>query len=146
MKTQLIQQAPNSTFSRSAGTNDRAVRYRKLKSRFFTDTMFATKKAKGLCENTCCQVFVSDCDFLSLYPTQQESEHPLVLKQFSKEVGAPDVFVCDCSKTQNQRKVKLLCTQMVTTLKTLDAGLLVAIARERFVRYAHKGQLRMSNC
>ncbi len=85
MTTQLIQQSPNSTLSRSAGTNDRAVRYRKLKSKFFTDTMFATKKARSLRGNTCCQVFVSDCDFLSLYPMQQESEYPLALKQFAKE-------------------------------------------------------------
>ncbi len=61
MTTQLIQQSPNSTLSRSTGTNDRAVRYKKLKSKFFTDTMFATKKAKSLRGNTCCQVFVSDC-------------------------------------------------------------------------------------
>ena len=121
MTTQLIQQSPNSTLSRSAGTNDRAVRYRKLRSKFFTDTMFATKKARSLRGNTCCQVFVSDCDFLSLYPMQQESEYPLALKLFAKEVGAPDVLVCDCSKTQNQRQVKLLCTQMGTTLKTLEA-------------------------
>ena len=40
MTIQLIQQSPNSTLSRSAGTNYRAVRYRKLRSKFFTDTMF----------------------------------------------------------------------------------------------------------
>jgi hypothetical protein len=51
---------------------------------------------------------------------QQESEYPLALKQFAKEVGAPDVLVCDGSKTQNQRQVKLLCTQMGTTLKKLE--------------------------
>ena len=66
--------------------------------------------------------FVSDNDFLSLYPMRQESEYPLDLKLFSKEVGAPDVLVCDGSKTQNQRQVKLLCTQMGTTLKKLEAG------------------------
>ena len=38
-----------------------------------------------------------------------------------KEVGAPDVLVCDGSKTQNQREVKLLSTQMGTTLKKLEA-------------------------
>ncbi len=36
-------------------------------------------------------------------------------------MDASDVFVCDCSKTQDQRAVKLLCTQMGTTLKTLEA-------------------------
>jgi hypothetical protein len=121
MTTQLIKQSPDSSLARSAGTNDRAVRYRKLRSKFFTDTMFATKKAKSLRGNTCCQVFVSDNDFLALYPMRQESEYPLALKQFAKEVGAPDVLVCDGSKTQNQREVKLLSTQMGTTLKKLEA-------------------------
>ena len=72
--------------------------------------MSATKAAKSLRRNTCCQVFVSDKDFLALYPMQQESEYPLALKEFAKYVGAPEVLVCDGSKTQNQRQVKLLCT------------------------------------
>ena len=83
--------------------------------------MFATNKAKSLRGNTCCQLFVSDNDFISFYPMQQESEYPLSLKQFSKEVGSPDNLVCDGSKNQNQRQVKLLCTQMGTMLKKLEA-------------------------
>ena len=39
--TQLIHQDPDSSLSRSAGTNDRHVRYWKINSTFFTDTMFA---------------------------------------------------------------------------------------------------------
>ena len=66
--------------------------------------MFATKTAKSLRGNTCCQVFVLDMDFISLYPMRQESEYPLALKEFAKDAGAPEVLVCDGSKTQNQRK------------------------------------------
>jgi hypothetical protein len=50
---------------------------------------------------------VSDNDFLALYPMRQESEYPLALKEFAKDVGAPDVLVCDGSKTQNQRQVAM---------------------------------------
>jgi hypothetical protein len=123
MTAQLIQKNTDSLLSRNAGTNDRAGRYQKLRSKFFTDTMFATKAAKSLRGNTCCQVFVLDKDFLAVYPMQQESDYPLAMKEFAKEVGAPQVLVCDCdgSKTQNQRQVKLLCTQMGTTLKKLEA-------------------------
>ena len=67
------------------------------------------------------QVFLSDKDFLALYPMRQELEYPLALKEFAKDVGAPEVLVCDGSKTQNQRQVKLFCTQMGTTLKKLEA-------------------------
>jgi hypothetical protein len=121
MTTQLIQQNPNSLLSRNAGTNNRAVRHWKLRSKFFTDTMFVIMATKSLHGNTCCQVFVLDKDYLALYPMQQEAEYPLALKEFEKEVGAPEVLVCDGSKTQNQRDVKLICTQMGTNLKTLKA-------------------------
>ena len=119
--TQLIKQNPESSLSRNADTNDRAVRYRRLNSTFFTDTMFATKKAKSLRGNTCVQVFFSDRDYMTVYPMKKESEYPLALKQFAKEVGAPNVLVCDGSKTQNQRDVKTFLTQIGTTLKTLEA-------------------------
>ena len=83
-----------------------------MRSKFLPDAMFATKAATSLRGNTCCQIFVSDNDFLALYPLQQESEYPLAMKEFAKKVGAPEVLVCDGSKTQNQRQVKLLCTKM----------------------------------
>ena len=69
--------------------------------------MFATKKAKSLRGNTCLQVFVSDKDYIVVYPMTKKAEYPLALKLFAKEVGAPDVLICDGSKTQNQREVKL---------------------------------------
>jgi hypothetical protein len=119
--TQFIKQSADSSLSRNAGTNDRAVRYTRLNSTFFTDTMFATKPAKSLRGNTCCQVFFSDVDYMAVYPMKKESEYPLALKLFAKEVGAPNILVCDGSKTQNQRDVKTFLTQIGTTLKTLEA-------------------------
>jgi hypothetical protein len=83
--------------------------------------MFATMKAKSLRGNTCCQVFFSDKDYMNVYPMKKESEYPLALKLFAKEVGAPNILVCDGSKTQNQRDVKTFLTQIGTTLKTLEA-------------------------
>jgi len=40
--------------------HDRAVRYKKLKSYFFSDTLFVTGKAKSSRGNICAQLFVSD--------------------------------------------------------------------------------------
>jgi hypothetical protein len=119
--TQLIQQDPDSSLSHSAGTNDRAVRYRKINSIFWTDTMFAMKKAVRLRGNTCCQFFASDKDYVGVYCMKKEAEYLYALKEFSKEVGAPDVLICDGSKAQNQSAVKLYCNQIGTTLKTLEA-------------------------
>ena len=48
---QLIRQDPNSSLSCNARTNNWAVRYQRITSKFFPDTLFATKKAK-MCEFT----------------------------------------------------------------------------------------------
>ncbi len=104
-----------------AGTNNRAVRYRRINSKFFTDTLFATKMAKSLCGNTCAQIFVLDKDFIAIYPMKKEAEYFLALKELSKDVGVPDVLVCDSAKTQKKCEVKDFCTQIGTTLNILEA-------------------------
>ncbi len=45
------------SLSRNVGTNDRAVRYRKIKSFFFMDTVFVTSDVKSLQGNICAQLF-----------------------------------------------------------------------------------------
>ena len=130
--TQRVRQNPDSSLSRNASTNDRAVRYRRV-SKFFTDTLFATKWAKSLRGNTCAQIFVSDKDFCAIYPMKKESEYILALKEFAKDVGAPEVLICDSAKTQKKREVKDFCTQMGTTLSILEAETQWANRAELFV-------------
>jgi hypothetical protein len=76
---QLLHCNPGTALSRNAGTDDRAVRYERLKSKFFTDTLFATKMAKSLRGNTCSQLYVSDKGFVLVYPMQTQSEYILLL-------------------------------------------------------------------
>jgi len=45
----------------------------------------------------------------------------LPLKQFAKDVGAPEVLVCDSHPTQKKRDVKEFCVQIGTTLRVLEA-------------------------
>ena len=80
VRTQLIGQDPNLSLSCNVGTNDGAVRYRRIKGRFFTDTLFATAKAKSLCGNTCAQLFVLDKDYVAIYLIKREAEYILALK------------------------------------------------------------------
>ena len=58
----------DSTLSKNMSTNDRMLRYRRINSFFFTDTLFATKKAKSTWKNTCMQLFVSDKGFVYVVP------------------------------------------------------------------------------
>jgi hypothetical protein len=103
--TQRLHHDADSTLSRNFGTNDRAVRYKKLKSYFFSDTLFVTGKAKSSWGNICAQLFVSDKGFVAIYPMQHQHDYFMALRQFAKEVGTPEVLVCDPHLTQMQRKV-----------------------------------------
>ena len=58
--TQLCRHGSDNIMSRQFSTNDRMLRYRRIQSTFFTDTIFAQPKAKSTRGNSCCQVFVSD--------------------------------------------------------------------------------------
>lgn len=118
---QLVRHNPDSSLSRNATTDDRALRYRKIKSNFFTDTLFATAKAKSTRGNICGQVFASDKAFVYFIPMKDQRSYFSALKQFAKEVGAPEVLVCDSHPTQKKRDVKEFCVQIGTTLRVLEA-------------------------
>ena len=119
--TQLNNQSTNSTLSRQFGTNDRMLRYNRLHSVFFTDTMKATARARSTRGYEYVQVFVSDTGFIYVHFMESQSDYPDALKAFAKEVGAPDTLVCDPHPTQVQRSVRRFCNQIGTTLKILEA-------------------------
>jgi hypothetical protein len=50
---------------------------------------------KSLQGNICAQLFVSDRGFVAFYPMKKQQDFYLAIKQFAKEVGAPEALVCD---------------------------------------------------
>ena len=71
--TQLCRHNADNYLSRRYTTNDQMIRYKRLKSKFYFDTMFATKH-KSVREYTCCQIFVSDKGFVAKYPMRSQEE------------------------------------------------------------------------
>ena len=59
--------ADGSSLSRHFGTNDRNIRYRRIKSWFYTDTLFVTGKAKSTRGHSCMQLFVSDKGYVKVF-------------------------------------------------------------------------------
>ena len=118
--TQYNHQGGNDTLSRHFGTNDRMLRYRRIKSEFYTDTFFVTGKAKSTRGYTCMQIFVSDKGFVKVYPMRSPGEYPMALRLFAKEVGAPEILVADPYSSHKSRDVKAFCNQIGTTLKILE--------------------------
>ena len=86
---QLNLEGENTSLEMNLGTNDRMLRYRRLKSHFFTDTLFVTKKARSTRGYTCMQIFVSDKGFVKVYPMKNQRDYPQALRIFAKDVGAP---------------------------------------------------------
>jgi hypothetical protein len=119
--SQLLSHDPDLSLSCNVGTNDRAVRYKKIKSYFNSDTLFVMGNAKSSQGNTCGQLFVSDKRFVALYLMKRQADYFLALKQFAKDVGVPDVLVYDPHPAQTKREVQNFCTQIGTTLKVLEA-------------------------
>ena len=96
--TQTSIRTDDPVLSRKYSTNDRMLRYKRIKDLFFMNTYFATKKGgQSSRGHTCCQLFVTDKGFIYVVPMKRKLEVLLAIKQFAKEIGAIDSFVADMS-------------------------------------------------
>lgn len=121
--TQNSVRTQDPTLSRNYGTNDRMLRYKRINTYFFMDTFFATKKGgKSSRGNTCCQLFVTDKGFVYVVPMRRKSDVLAAVKQFAKEIGAPDAFVADMSGEQMSFDLKQFCNDIGTSLRALEEG------------------------
>ena len=148
--TQRSNRVDNPTLSRNYGTNDRMLRYKRLDEYFFMDTFFATKKAgKSTRSNTCCQLFVTDKGFVYVVPMKSKAEVLQAVKQFAKEVGAPDALICDAAGEQTSQAMRKFCTEIGTTLRALEEGTPWANKAELYIgliKAAVSKDMKESNC
>ena len=102
--------------SRQYSTNDRMLRYKRVNEHFFMDTFFVKGKpsTRGY---TCCQLFVTDKGFLYVVPMKSKSEVLQAVKQFAKEIGAPDAIICDSESEQKSRDLRKFMMDMGTSLR-----------------------------
>ena len=87
------------------------------------DTFFTTRKMKKcLRDNRCCQPNVTDKEFVYVVPIKSKNKYDilLVLKQFTKEIGAPEAIICNGSGEQTAIEVKRYCGDIGTTLRILE--------------------------
>ena len=121
--TQMSTRTDDPTLSRNYSTNDRMLRYKRIKDFFFMDTFFATKKGgQSSRGHTCCQLFVTDRGFIYVVPMKKKSEVLHAIKQFTKEIGAFDSFVADMSGEQMSSEVEKFCNDIGTTLRAQEEG------------------------
>ena len=118
--TQLNRQPNDGLLSRHFSTNDRMLRYKRINSHFFTDTMPVTKTAKSTRGNLYLQFFVSDKGYVAVYALEKKSDFKDALHMFCKDIGVPIALVCDPSGEQTSRAVRKFCHQVGTTLRVLE--------------------------
>ena len=118
--TQLNRQNADNSLSRQFSTNDRMLRYKRSNSTFYTDTMFATDKVMSTHGNKCCQLFVSDKGFVTVYLMETVSQFEDALQSFCKEVGVPATMVVDPHPSQTKKSVRRFCDQVGMTLRLLE--------------------------
>ncbi len=139
----------NSNLSRNLSTNDRMLRYRRIKSYFFTDTFFVTSRGKSKRGNTCMQLFVSDKGFVFVFPMRARSEFKTALQVFAKEVGAPKALIVDPAGEQTSYDVRHFCHQIGTTLCVLEEHTQWANKAELYIGLLKEGirkDMRESHC
>ena len=139
--TQLRRQSQDNSLSRNYTTNDRMLRYKRLQSVFFTDTMFATKH-KSTRGNKCCQVFVSDKGYIAVYPMKSQDEFETALHWFCKEIGVPVDLILDGFSAQTKTTIKRFCDQVGTTLKILERATPWANRAELYIGLLNKEAVR----
>ena len=81
-----------------------------------------TRGRKSSRGNPCCQLFVTDKGYFYMVLMKRKGEVFQVVKQFAKEVGAPDVIISNMTREQLSQEVKHFCNLIGMPLHTLEEG------------------------
>jgi hypothetical protein len=148
--SQIGRRKDDPNLSRNYATNDRMLRYRRIQDYFFMDTFFATKNhGKSSRGHTCCQLFVTDKGFLYVVPMRSKSEVMQAVKQFAKDVGAPDAIISDAAREQTSMNLRKFLGSIGTTLRVLEEGTPWANKAELYIgliKEAVRKDMKDSNC
>ena len=138
------------TLNKRYSNNDRMLRYNRMSSELFMDTMFATRKGgKSLRGFQCCQVFATSFGWTLLILLNKESDSHMAVKCVFKKYGVPPELICDAARTQVWGETKHFCAQTGCDLKMLEKGTPSANRAEaaiKILKHSTKKDLDESNC
>ena len=135
------------TLARRFRTNDRQLRYRRIRSPLFTDTMFSSVKSKR--GNKCAQIFSHPSGWCRAFPCVSKSQAHEGLSLLFKRDGVPTDMVMDGSKEQTLGEFRKKCRESGCHIKQVEPyspwsnSCEVAI---RQLKLASGRDLRQSHC
>eukprot|EP00957_Ditylum_brightwellii_P034733 2632588-Ditylum_brightwellii.AAC.1 len=63
-----------------------------------------------------------DKGFDFVVPLKSKGEVSMTVKLFTKEVGAPDAFICDAAGERTSHSMRACCAEIRTVLRVLEEG------------------------
>jgi hypothetical protein len=93
-----IRSIADPSISRCFRTNDRSLRYQRLKTNIFTDIMFSSIESSR--KNRVAQIYCNDLHWMAIYPMQSKKDAHLSLSSFMSTHGAPDFMISDGAKEE----------------------------------------------
>ena len=126
------------------------LRYKHTKDYFFMEQFFATGMAgKSTRQNTYVQMFVREKGFVYVATMKKRSDVLKEVKQFSKDIGASEVIICDHSKEKTSKDIRIFLMYIGTNLRLLEevnpwlnrAELYIGLIKEDFCK-----DMKESNC
>lgn len=148
--TQHSKRTDNPKLSRNYATNDRMLRYKRIHVYFYMDTFFASSKGgKSSRGHTCCQLFVTDKGFVYVVPMRTKADVIQAVKQFAREIGAPDAIISDAAREQVSGDLRKFLSSIGTTLRVLEEGTPWSNRAELYIgiiKEAFRKDMKDSNC
>jgi len=151
--TQLaLRSSENPSLTRKYRTNDRMLRYPRVYTKVFMDTMFAsTKSSKSIRGFTSCQVFATEFGHVYTVLMQNKSGKnvALALKKYFKDIGVPEKLICDQAREQVRGDARILCNDASCTVVELEKNTPSANRAERTIKILKdetKNDIFRSNC
>ena len=144
--TQLAVRTVNEpSLTRKFSSNDRMLRYSRLATDTFMDTMFASAKIgpsqRGF---TSCQVFATEFGHVFVVPMSSKKgiEIAQAIKRYFKEIGVPEHLVCDQAREQVKGEARILCNEAGCHVVELEKGTPASNRAEKAIKILKDGAKR----
>ena len=141
--TQLaIRKTDNPSLNRKYRSNDRMLRYTRLATNTFMDTMFAGKKGgKSIRGYKTAQVFATEFGHVFVVPLMDKTGASITnaIKQYFKTVGVPEDIICDQATEQVKGSSRILCHDAGCTIVELEKGTPASNRAERAIKTLKDG-------
>lgn len=139
----MIRNILHPSLSRRFRTNDRALRYNRLRHDVYGDTLIA-KVPSWKRGNKYAQVFATRFGWARAYPMRSKGDAHEAVSLLFQQCGVPPVMITDCSKEQQvSSKFRRKCQEAQCRLKGLEPYTPQSNAAEKAIGESKKGTRRM---